>query len=78
MSPLLSMAALGIHRFSPSAGAYVPWSRMPQSPLPCFSMWYQRAPARSLPTSTEWLVTIVCQLPKLRYWARNMMRSERV
>ena len=78
MSPLLSIAADGIQRLSPSAGANVPWSCMCQSPEPIFSMLYQRAPARSLPTSTEWLVTSVCQPPKLRYCARHIPRSDSV
>ena len=78
MSPLLSIAADGIQRLSASAGANVPWSCMCQSPAPIFSMLYQRAPARSLPTSTEWLVTSVCQPPKLRYCARHIPRSDSV
>ena len=53
MSPLLSIAADGIQRLSPSARRERPWSCICQAPVPIFSMLYQRAPARSLPTSTE-------------------------
>jgi hypothetical protein len=69
----LSIATLGIQRFVAS-GEYVPWSRIPQFPVPIFSIWYQRTPAWSLPVSTEWLVTIVCQVPKFRYCTRCIRR----
>ena len=65
MLPWLSMAALPIQRWRPSAGAYVLCCAMLQLPEVLVS-WYQRIPARSEPTSTVWLTTMSWWPPKFR------------
>ena len=58
MFPSASIAELAIQRLRLSVGAYVLCCEIHQLPE-VFASWYHRTPARSEPTSTDWLTTII-------------------